>query len=172
MNSLFWDGGSVPFVTAADLTTLYVKDGRTFLTEDGLYSGKTIVCEKGDLLIGTRTRVGNCSIATQKMGASQDVTRARFNVRVVPEYFCWFFRNIAVVVAFYSQGTSIQGITRDVLNSIEIPVPPLDEQRRIVARIEALTGRAEEARELQMRAEEELKSFHPALLAKAFRGEL
>jgi hypothetical protein len=59
-NSLFWDGGSVPFVTAADLTTLYVKDGRTFLTEDGLYSGKTIVCEKGDLLIGTRTRVGNC----------------------------------------------------------------------------------------------------------------
>jgi type I restriction enzyme S subunit len=106
------------------------------------------------------------------MGASQDITRARFRVPVVPEYFCWFFRNIANFIAFYSQGTSIQGITRDVLSSIEIPVPPLDEQRRIVARIEELTHRAEEARQILRKIEEELISFTPALLSKAFRGEL
>ena len=170
-NSQFWDG-RIPFVTAADLTDLYVNNGRSFLTEKGLHSGKTVVCENGDLLIGTRTRVGNCSIAKQKMGASQDITRARFRAPVIPEYFCWFFRNISGVISFYSQGTSIQGITRDILNSIGIPVPPLDEQRRIVARIEELTRRAEEARRVLCEIEEDLVSFTPALLAKAFRGEL
>jgi len=41
-----------------------------------------------------------------------------------------------------------------------------------VARIEELTHRAEEARRILREAEEELISFTPALLAKAFRGEL
>lgn len=48
----------------------------------------------------------------------------------------------------------------------------LNEQRRIVARIEQLTHRAEEARRILREAEKELISFTPALLAKAFRGEL
>lgn len=38
----------------------------------------------------------------------------------------------------------------DFLKNLEIPVPSLEEQRRIVARIEMLTSRAEEVRHLQM----------------------
>ncbi|MDL2121805.1 MAG: restriction endonuclease subunit S [Deltaproteobacteria bacterium] len=64
------------------------------------------------------------------------------------------------------------GIKRDLLYQTKIPVPSLNEQRRIVARIEELTRRAEEARRILREAEEELISFTPALLAKAFRGEL
>ncbi len=56
--------------------SLYVFQGRSYLTEQGLLSGKTVVCEPGDVLIGTRTRVGNCSIVKVRMGASQDLTRA------------------------------------------------------------------------------------------------
>lgn len=167
-NNHFWNEGTVPFVTAADLTALYVESGRSFLTEKGLHSGKTAVCEKGDLLIGTRTRVGNSSIAKRKMAASQDITRARFKEPVVPEYFCWFFRNIAEFMAFYSQGTSIQGITRGTLNSIEIPVPPLKEQRRIVAWIEELSRRAEEARKLRHEAAKEVALLFQTELERVF----
>ncbi len=64
------------------------------------------------------------------------------------------------------------GIRRNDLYEVEIPVPPLPEQRRIVKRIEELSKRVEEARLLIRQAEAELTSFTPALLAKAFRGEL
>jgi|LGVF01.1.fsa_nt_gb type I restriction enzyme S subunit len=37
-NSQFWDG-RIPFVTAADLTDLYVNNGRSFLTEKGNQTG-------------------------------------------------------------------------------------------------------------------------------------
>jgi type I restriction enzyme S subunit len=60
----------------------------------------------------------------------------------------------------------------DKLKAVKVPVPPLPEQRRIVARIEALTVRAEHAKSLLAEAQSELASFTPALLAKAFRGEL
>ena len=58
------------------------------------------------------------------------------------------------------------------LQSYEIPVPPLAEQRRIVARIEKLTRRVEKARKLIAEAESQILQFQSALLAKAFRGEL
>lgn len=57
-------------------------------------------------------------------------------------------------------------------SAFEIPVPPIDEQRRIVARIEELTSRAEEARKLMVEAKNQINQFQSALLAKAFRGEL
>lgn len=70
------------------------------------------------------------------------------------------------------QGGGFTAIKRDQLKAFEIPVPPLDEQRQIVARIDELTHRAEEARKLCQEADRELQSFQSALLAKAFRGEL
>lgn len=164
----FWDGGNIPFVTAADLTSVYVQEGRSFLTQSGLNSGKTVVCEPGDLLIGTRTRVGNCSIVKSLMGASQDITRVRFKKDVIVDYFYWFFRNISDYLSFYSQGTSIQGITRAMLNDLQIPVPPLAEQRRIVERIEALIQRVDEARLLRQLAIEKASQYLTTAISKVF----
>jgi type I restriction enzyme S subunit len=58
------------------------------------------------------------------------------------------------------------------LHNLSIPVPPVKEQRRIVGRIDELTLRAEELKKLIDDAKADLAAFTPALLAKAFRGEL
>jgi type I restriction enzyme S subunit len=158
-NTSYWDGGTVPFVTAADLTGLYVSEARSHLTPTGLESGNTAVCEPGDLLIGTRTRVGNCAIAKVRMGASQDITRARLNPDCLPEFFRYYVAHVANELSFYSQGTSIQGITRDTLNELEIPVPPLAEQRRLVGRVEALTARLAQARQTRQAATAEAETL-------------
>lgn len=46
------------------------------------------------------------------------------------------------------------------------------EQRRVVARLDALAAKQAEPRRLQTETEAELAAFTPALLPKAFRGEL
>ncbi|HPS91105.1 MAG TPA: restriction endonuclease subunit S [Methanothrix sp.] len=59
-----------------------------------------------------------------------------------------------------SQGTSGKNRIRpERFLEIEIQLPPLDEQRRIVARIEELAARIEEARELRRRAVEETEAL-------------
>ena len=53
-----------------------------------------------------------------------------------------------------------------------IPLPPLNEQRRIVAKIEALTARSRKAREALDAIPALLDQFRQSVLAAAFRGDL
>lgn len=56
------------------------------------------------------------------------------------------------------------------LKSYKISIPPIDEQRRIVARIEELTRRAEEARQLAAKREAELDALLQALYSRMIEG--
>ncbi len=51
-----------------------------------------------------------------------------------------------------------------------IPLPPLDEQRRIVARIEALAAKIEEARELRRQAAEGVEGLNKSILGQIFKA--
>ncbi len=54
------------------------------------------------------------------------------------------------------------------IKSFQIPLPPLPEQRRIVARIEELVNRIEEAKRLRRAAREETDAIMPAVLHEVF----
>jgi type I restriction enzyme S subunit len=58
------------------------------------------------------------------------------------------------------------------LHRLPIPLPPLSEQRRIVARIEALLAESRTARDALERVPALLKRFRQSVLAAAFRGDL
>jgi type I restriction enzyme S subunit len=64
------------------------------------------------------------------------------------------------------------GINTETLKSVLIPLPPLAEQRRIVAHLEAVQERLKALKEAQAATEAELKRLEQAILEKAFRGEL
>ncbi len=69
-------------------------------------------------------------------------------------------------------GSAQPTIPLNAIRKLEIPVPPLAAQHRIGARLDALAAKQTELRRLQTETEAELAAFTPALLAKAFRGEL
>jgi hypothetical protein len=59
-----------------------------------------------------------------------------------------------------------------LLASISIPLPSLEEQRRVVGQLDELRARVDELRRLQEGTQAELGAMLPAVLDKAFRGEL
>lgn len=59
-----------------------------------------------------------------------------------------------------------------LLESIPIPLPPLPEQRRIVAYLDDLQSKVDAVKRLQAETAAELDALLPAVLDKAFRGEL
>ena len=122
----YWDG-HVPFVTGADLTEFRItrEHARSFLTTEGLYSGDTVVCEAGALLLATSIQSWPCRrMATETMGASyQDITCLVSNGQAHSDYWCRVLLRMASSLQRKSRGTTIQGITRYDRGS-SLPNPP------------------------------------------------
>lgn len=168
----YW-GGRIPFVTGADITELHVsaKQARAFLTDAGLTSGKTAICRPGTVLFVTRTRVGRVGIATETMGASQDLSPFICGPETYPEYVCWYLLGISDVLMANCRGSTIQGLTRDFVHALRIPLPSLAEQQRIavlLAEQMAAVARARAAAEARVEAAKELPA---AYLRAVFEGE-
>ena len=63
-------------------------------------------------------------------------------------------------------------ISQPKLEALPIPVPPLAEQRRIVAELDALQVEVDALKRLQAETAKELDALLPAILDRAFKGEL
>ena len=165
----FW-GDSVPFVTAADLLqpTVDRTCARSFLTESGWGSGRTAQAAKGDVLVGTRTGVGRVSVATERLAASQDITVISCRTGVHPPWLARFLTARASTLSSAASGSTIQGITRKFLTDLDVPLPPVGEQVRMVRLLEdqiLAADRALMAAEAQLR---DLEAMQAALLRKFF----
>ena len=101
--------------------------------------------------------------------------RIRPGTRVLPEYVWWYFQSPyywASVMGEIDVGNR-PNMNGAKLAALRIPFPKSKaEQSRIVGHLDALAAKQAELRRLQTETEAELAAFTPALLAKAFRGEL
>lgn len=71
-----------------------------------------------------------------------------------------------------ASGINLPRVSAKTLGAMEFPLAPLNEQRRIVAKIEALQERSRKAREALSEVKPLLEKFRQSLLAAAFRGDL
>jgi type I restriction enzyme S subunit len=92
------------------------------------------------------------------------------NVQLTPEYLGAYLRSPHFVT--YAQrnttGSRQPRVRLDAIWQASIPLPPLDEQRRIVAQVEALMERVREARRLRAQARADADQLMQAALAQIF----
>jgi type I restriction enzyme S subunit len=94
---------------------------------------------------------------------------------ILPDYIHRYLRQETIrrAAAANMSGTAGQlRVPTDYMKSVELPVAPLAEQRRIVAKIEALFEQSRSARQALDRIPPLLKKFRQVVLAAAFRGDL
>lgn len=72
----------------------------------------------------------------------------------------------------YFTGTTIKHFTGDSLRTYDFPLPPLAEQRRIVAHLDSLFTRSRQAKASLDRLPALLDQLRQSVLAAAFRGDL
>jgi type I restriction enzyme S subunit len=91
---------------------------------------------------------------------------------LVTQEWLWLFirqeRFRKAAKASFRGGVGQQRVPQRFLEQYPFPLPPLDEQRRIVARIEELMGRIREARRLREEAKKDADMLVQAALAEVF----
>ena len=104
----------------------------------------------------------------------QRVARAQFESEaVLPEYFFRWLRSPHFTGAIDpGRSNGVPHISHKDIEKIPFAAPPLAEQRRIVAELDALQAEVDALKRLQAETAAELDALLPALLDRAFKGEL
>jgi type I restriction enzyme S subunit len=112
----------------------------------------------------------------ENMIASQNYDQFIISTDVDPRFFWWFSHSpfFTETVRSSAFGVVIEKMVfdRDAWLEKRIPLPPLDEQRRIVSRIEELVARVDEARRLQKEVAAEMDSLCRALIINPSDGSI
>ena len=98
--------------------------------------------QKGDLLICEGGEAGRSAIwdSDEEMYYQNALHRVRFYGNVDAQYMCYVLECYKKngTIANYTKGIGIQHLVQASLNSIWLPLPPLEEQQRIVSKVKEL----------------------------------
>ncbi len=123
---------------------------------------------KGDLLICEGGEAGRAAVwfYVQEICFQNHVHRVRFYCDLDSYYGYRFFEKLNATgqINNYRKGVAISSISSKVLASIVFPLPPLAEQRRIVAKIDELMARCDELEKLRGDRDRKQITVHTAAL--------
>lgn len=164
-----------------------IQDGKIILnSNDNVFLSSKLVkheqlIKKGDVIIvsstGSKALIGKAAHAETNMpnvafGAFLSMLRP--NSEINTSYFDHFFQTnyYRQNIRELSGGVNINNIRREHLEGIEFPLAPLNEQKRIADKLDAIFGHMDIAKEKLERIPELLKKFRQQVLTQAVTGKL
>ena len=128
------------------------------------YSDKFLL--EGDaIIVGRKGSAGEVTRVSGKFWPSDVTYYVLGNSKIDIDYLFHALKNLSL--QRLAVGVK-PGINRNRVYELEIPLPPLAEQKKIVARLEGLLGKIKEAKRLRAEAQEAAQNILPAELHKIF----
>ena len=130
------------------------------------------IAEKGDVFISIRAPIGPTNICPEKSAVGRGLAALRGLGGIESFFILYLMRAFANEIASRGTGTTFDAITGNQLKTFAIPLPPLAEQRRIVAKLEVLFTQLDAAVDSLKKAQGQLQRYCRSVLKAAFEGEL
>ena len=130
------------------------------------------IAEKGDVFISIRAPVGPTNICPETSAVGRGLAAIRGLGGIESFFILYLLRTFANEIASRGTGTTFDAITGNQLKTFEIPLPPLAEQRRIIAKLAVLFTQLDAAVDSLKKAKNQLQRYRRSILKAAFEGEL
>jgi len=174
----YWENGNIPWVSPKDMKRAVIDDAEDHITEAAIDNSACNLVPAGSVLMVVRSGIlaHSFPVATtiQPVTINQDMKALTPASGVVPEYLRLVLTagKQSILQECSKAGTTVASISSEKLSEFEIPVPPSDEQRRIVGKIDELTARSRRAREALNSLPALIDRYRQSILTAAFRGDL
>ncbi|EQC45177.1 type I restriction modification DNA specificity domain protein [Bacteriovorax sp. BSW11_IV] len=138
--------GDIPWLTVKDLSDndFYKSTAEEKVTLKAIRESSSNLVEENNIILSTRMGLGRGVINTCAMAINQDM-RAIYlkKEKITNEFFLqWYKANSEKVIGLGS-GSTVKGITLDLLKAIELYLPPIPEQKKIVSILESIDKRTD-----------------------------
>lgn len=156
----------------------FSSEGLVFLNRKQAEKLKEVTVQSGDVLLNiTGASIGRVTQAPSEMAGArvnQHVCIIRLEDGFSSAFVARFLASPAVQSMIWTEqyGVTRQALTKGQILDFSIPVPPVEEQRRIVERLESLFAEVERCKERMAKIPVLLKRFRQSVLAAACSGRL
>lgn len=137
----YWDGG-VPWATLVDLPAdnfvTEIKGTARTISEEGLKSSSAKLLPVNSVLVSSRATIGRIAINRVPLATNQgfkNIVIADAN-KALPEYVALAITRLVPQMQSWATGGTFAEISKSKFCELEIPLPPLEVQREIVAEVE------------------------------------
>lgn len=169
-----------PYITSKNIRNNFMKLDNVQYVDSEFHNTIYPRCtpEYGDVLLtkdGAST--GNVTLNELKIPFSllSSVCLIKTNLKVLqPAFLKYYFQSTIGFNELIGEmtGTAIKRIVLKKIKSTQIPLPPIEEQQKIVSRVESLFAKADAIEEKYKSLKAKIETLPQTILHKAFKGEL
>lgn len=176
-NPAFWEG-AIPWVSPKDMKQREIVDSEDHITEEGLRGGAAKLHDAGCVVVVVRGMIlahtFPSAILRVPATINQDMKALIPKNGLLPEYLCAVLRALNDdLVGLVERSThDTRKLLTSALEGFMIPVPPVEEQRRLLSVLNSLEESRKAVDAAQAQTGAQLDALLPSILDKAFKGEL
>jgi type I restriction enzyme S subunit len=141
----YWDGNH-RWITPAEMgkrLSPYVSDTERKITDLGLRDSSARMLPPNSVILSSRAPIGHLVINTEPMGTNQGCKGLIPRSQIEHKFLYYYLSSIVDLLNSLGTGATFKELSGGKLKEVEIPVPPLAEQQRIVSLLdEAFEGLA------------------------------
>jgi type I restriction enzyme, S subunit len=177
-NESFWTNGTVPWISPKDMKSDIVGQSQDTITEAAVDGSSAKYVDTGSVLMVLRSGILRHSfpvaVNDRTVTLNQDLRALTPDSGINPHYIARYLNRAArqILEECSKDGTTVNSIEVASLEKVLVPLAPPAEQKRIVARIDALFAEIDEGEAALAEARKGLATFRRALLKSAVTGDL
>jgi restriction endonuclease S subunit len=139
----YWENCDIPWVTTSEIKKfreserIYLDSTNKQISQLGLENSGAMILPEGTVFLSRTASVGFSGIMAQEMATSQDFVNWVCGDRVIPEYLVYTFRAMGQEFDRLMKGSTHQTIYMPEIRSLEMPLPPVSEQKQIASGLES-----------------------------------
>ena len=139
--SEYWDG-NLKWITPAELNdnSYIVMDSVRKLTELGVKNSGLSSFPEGTVMLSSRAPIGKVAIAGCEMYCNQGFKNLICSERINNRYLYWFLKGNTEFLNSLGRGATFKEISKKIVASIEINVPPMEQQLVAVNNLERIAA--------------------------------
>ena len=168
-NPAYFADEGIPWLTPADLNGFKPKRihrGRRCITNAGLEDSSARLLPTGSVLFSSRAPIGHVAIAGTELATNQGFKSCVPFIPETNEFLYFYLMSAAARIDREASGTTFREVSGKIVSQIPIPLPPLAEQKRIVAKVDELMALCDRLEAQQQERESRACGIARASLAR------